>query len=102
MASEAGEIAQEEDGDEDSLNSERKGRPEQESDSKDDDYDDEEEEEEPRLEYTSLTKKLTSVYRNGDATSAFIVAGDKMVSCCWDPSALQRPKCAPGSPLKVL
>lgn len=42
--------------------------------------DEEEEEEEPRLEYTSITKKLTAVYRNGDATSTFLVAGDKMVS----------------------
>ena len=39
----------------------------------------EEEEEEPRLKYASLTKHLKSVYRNGDATSAFLVAGDKMV-----------------------
>ena len=40
----------------------------------------EEEEEEPRLKYASLTKHLKAVYRNGDATSAFLVAGDKMVS----------------------
>lgn len=40
----------------------------------------EEEEEEPRLEYASMTKRLTPVYRNGDATSTFLVAGDKMVS----------------------
>ena len=39
----------------------------------------EEEEEEPRLKYASLTKHLKAVYRNGDATSAFLVAGDKMV-----------------------
>ena len=39
----------------------------------------EDEEEEPRLKYESLTKQLQSVYRNGDATSAFMVAGDKMV-----------------------
>ena len=41
---------------------------------------DEEEEEEPRLKYASLTKHLKAVYRNGDATSAFLVAGDKMVN----------------------
>ena len=41
---------------------------------------DEEEDEEPRLKYASLTKHLKPVYRNGDATSAFLVAGDKMVS----------------------
>lgn len=40
----------------------------------------EEEDEEPRLKYASLTKHLKTVYRNGDATSAFLVAGDKMVS----------------------
>lgn len=40
----------------------------------------EEEEEEPRLKYAPLTKHLKTVYRNGDATSAFLVAGDKMVS----------------------
>ena len=39
----------------------------------------EEEDEEPRLKYASLTKSLRPVYRNGDATSAFLVAGDKMV-----------------------
>lgn len=37
------------------------------------------EDEEPRLKYASLTKHMKSVYRNGDATSAFIVGGDKMV-----------------------
>jgi len=40
----------------------------------------EEEDEEPRLKYASLTKQLKPVYRNGDATSVFLVAGDKMVS----------------------
>jgi hypothetical protein len=39
----------------------------------------EEEEEEPRLKYAPLTKNLASLYRNGDASSAFLVAGDKMV-----------------------
>jgi hypothetical protein len=38
-----------------------------------------EEDEEPRLKYAYLTKHLGSVYRNGDATSSFLVAGDKMV-----------------------
>lgn len=37
------------------------------------------EDEEPRLKYAYLTKHLGSVYRNGDATSSFLVAGDKMV-----------------------
>ncbi len=47
--------------------------------SDDDDEDEEGEEEEPKLKYTRLTGSLSTVYRNGDATSAFIVAGDKMV-----------------------
>jgi hypothetical protein len=51
-----------------------------------DDDDDEEEEdddddadEEPKLKYSRLTSSLGPVYRNGDATSSFLVAGDKMV-----------------------
>lgn len=40
---------------------------------------DEEDEEEPRLKYAYLTKHLKPVYRNGDATSSFLAAGDKMV-----------------------
>jgi hypothetical protein len=39
----------------------------------------EEEEDEPKLKYLTLTKSLDPVYRNGDATSAFLVTGDKMV-----------------------
>lgn len=49
--------------------------------SHEDEEDGEEEEEEPRLKYASLTKSQAPVYRNGDATSAFMVAGDKMVRC---------------------
>jgi len=40
-----------------------------------------EEDEEPKLKYASLTKSQGPVYRNGDATSTFLVAGDKMVRC---------------------
>lgn len=36
-------------------------------------------EEEPRLKYARLTGHLAPVYRNGDMTSVFLVAGDKMV-----------------------
>ena len=43
-----------------------------------DDEDEEEEEDEPKLKYAKLTGSLTNVYR-GDSTSAFIVAGDKVV-----------------------
>jgi hypothetical protein len=45
----------------------------------DDGDDEDEEEEEPKLKYARLTSYLGPVYRNGDATSAFLVAGDKMV-----------------------
>lgn len=47
---------------------------EEEDDSDGDDADDE-----PKLKYTRLTSSLGPVYRNGDATSTFMVAGDKMV-----------------------
>jgi hypothetical protein len=43
--------------------------------------DEDEEEDEPKLKYARLTSSLAPVYRNGDATSSFLVAGDKMV--CW-------------------
>ena len=39
----------------------------------------EEEDEEPRLRYTSMTRRLTAVYRNGDATSCSLAGGDKLV-----------------------
>lgn len=45
---------------------------------------DEDEEGEPRLKYASLTKNLSSLYRNGDITSAFVVGGDKMVRTAKD------------------
>lgn len=49
--------------------------------SQDDEEEDDEEEddEEPRLKYAYLTKHLNPVYRNRDATSSFVTAGDKMV-----------------------
>lgn len=50
-----------------------------EQNNEEEDEEDEEEEDEPRLNYTSLTKNLRPLYRNGDATSAFMVGGDKMV-----------------------
>jgi hypothetical protein len=45
----------------------------------DEDDDDDEVDEEPKLKYSRLTSNLGPVYRNGDATSTFVVAGDKMV-----------------------
>lgn len=44
-----------------------------------DEDDEDEEDDEPKLKYARLTSHLAPVYRNGDATSAFLVAGDKMV-----------------------
>jgi len=44
-----------------------------------DEEDEDEEEEEPRLKYAPLTKNLGGLYRNGDATSSFFVAGDKLI-----------------------
>jgi hypothetical protein len=46
----------------------------------DDDEEEEEEDEEPKLKYTRMTSSLGGVYRNGDATSTFLAAGDKMVT----------------------
>lgn len=48
-------------------------------DGEDGDEEDEEEDEEPKLKYARLTPHLGAVYRNGDATSSFLVAGDKMI-----------------------
>ncbi|KAI1619826.1 hypothetical protein EDD37DRAFT_194337 [Exophiala viscosa] len=48
-------------------------------DHEDDEEEEEEEEEEPRLKYATLTKNVSPIYRNGDATSTFLVAGDKMI-----------------------
>lgn len=48
-------------------------------DGEDEDDEEEEEDEEPRLKYARLTQNLAGVYKNADATSAFLVAGDKMV-----------------------
>lgn len=48
-------------------------------DSEDDEDDDEGQDEEPKLKYSRLTGSLGAVYRAGDSSSAFLVAGDKMV-----------------------
>ncbi|KZL63257.1 wd domain-containing protein [Colletotrichum incanum] len=63
--------AEEEDSDEDDED--------EDEDDEDDDDDDDEEDEEPRLKYARLTQHLGPIYRNGDATSSFLVAGDKMI-----------------------
>lgn len=50
------------------------------SDEDEDEEDDEEDEEdEPKLKNARMTGYMTQLYRNGDATSCFLVAGDKMV-----------------------
>lgn len=48
----------------------------------DDEEDEDDADEEPKLKYSRLTSSLGPVYRNGDATSSFLVAGDKMVWSC--------------------
>lgn len=49
-----------------------------EADDSDEDEDPDEEDDEPKLKYARLTQHLNDVYR-ADMTSAFIVAGDKMI-----------------------
>jgi len=65
----------EEDGDGDG------GRDDDSDDDNDSDVDSDADGDEPKLKYSRLTGALGPVYRNGDATSAFVVAGDKMVGC---------------------
>lgn len=55
------------------------GDDEEDDEEEEDDDDEEEEDEEPRLKYARLTPHLSPVYRNGDATSSFLTAGDKMI-----------------------
>jgi hypothetical protein len=64
-----------------STNHDGKGDEQNEEDQEDDeeDEDEDEEDEEPRLKYASLTKNLSLLYRNGDASSSFLAGGDKMV-----------------------
>ncbi|KAH8726644.1 vacuolar assembly protein-like protein [Phaeosphaeriaceae sp. PMI808] len=50
-----------------------------EHESEDDDDEDDDADEEPKLKYSRLTSSLLPIYRNGDATSTFMVAGDKMI-----------------------
>ncbi|KAI0404127.1 hypothetical protein F4802DRAFT_569004 [Xylaria palmicola] len=51
----------------------------EEQDDEDEDDEEDEEDDEPRLKYARLTQHLAPIYRNGDSTSAFLVAGDKMI-----------------------
>ncbi|KID98180.1 Tetratricopeptide-like helical, partial [Metarhizium majus ARSEF 297] len=67
-------------GDDDSEGEQPEEEEEEDDDEGEDDEDDEDDEdEEPRLKYARLTQSLSGLYRNGDATSAFLVGGDKMI-----------------------
>ena len=80
MAPEAVEPGKDDDPDDSGRRvSDPDGAPKQQGGEDDEISEEEEEDEEPRLKYASLTKHLKPVYRNGDATSAFLVSGDKMI-----------------------
>lgn len=81
MAPETGDTEQEDSVDDNPISKSSNGRMQagQENQSSEGEEEEEEEDEEPRLKYASLTKHLKPVYRNGDATSSFLVGGDKMV-----------------------
>lgn len=79
MASEAEGAGKEDDGDRNGPSPASNGTLGNENGEDEVGSEEEEEEEEPRMKYAPLTKHLKAVYRNGDATSAFLVAGDKMV-----------------------
>lgn len=71
---------EEEDDASDEAEDDEEEEEEEESDDDDDeDEEEEEEDEEPHLKYARLTQHLGGLYRNGDATSTFLVAGNKMV-----------------------
>lgn len=88
MAPDSGDI-EEDDNVEDGLSSKasngkmQASHQDQSPESEEDQEEEEEEDEEPRLKYASVTKHMKPVYRNGDATSAFLVGGDKMVGRRW-------------------
>lgn len=90
MAPEAADAEQEDDLEDKGTVKARNGsmRASQEDHDSETTEEEEEEDEEPRLKYASLTKHLGLLYRNADATSAFMVAGDKMVGG-WHQFGLQ-------------
>ncbi|KAI8958087.1 hypothetical protein F5Y11DRAFT_337389 [Daldinia sp. FL1419] len=72
--------AEDEDDDEEDDDEEEEGDGDDGEDEEEaEEEDEEDEDEEPKLKYTCLTKHMGAVYRNGDATSTFLVAGDKMI-----------------------
>jgi hypothetical protein len=74
-----GEGSSEPDEDDTLLAENGKPTPKSTEGAEEDDSEEEGEEEEPRLKYATLTKSVSSLYRNGDASSAVLVAGDKMI-----------------------
>ncbi|TGJ84627.1 hypothetical protein E0Z10_g4139 [Xylaria hypoxylon] len=79
-----GEVEEETEDEDEVDDGDDEGGDEEDDEDEDEDEDEEEEEEEedddePRLKHVRLTQHLGAVYRNGDSTSAFLVAGDKMV-----------------------
>ncbi len=50
-----------------------------EQETEEEEEDDDDSDEEPKLKHRRLTENLNTVYRNGDSTSSFMLAGDKMV-----------------------
>lgn len=59
--------------------SEEEEEEEEDDQEEEEDDEDDEDDDEPRLKYARLTQHLGPVYRNADATSSSLVAGDKMV-----------------------
>lgn len=86
----------EEEEDEDEEEAEDEDEDEDDEDENDDDDDDEEDDDEPRLKYARLTQHLGAVYRNGDSTSAFLVAGDKMIIGTHKGNVVMTPELPPG------
>jgi len=72
--------AVEENNSDDGQNAEEEEEDDEEENDEEDEEDDDDDEE-PKLKYARLTQHLGPLYRNGDATSSFLVAGDKMVGC---------------------
>lgn len=81
---ETGDVVEADEGGADSVIADNSSEEDDDDDDDDDedeedDDEDEDEDDEPKLKYARLTGQLGAVYRNGDATSTFLVAGDKMV-----------------------
>lgn len=70
---------EEEDGDDEEEDDDEEEGEDDDDDDEEEEEEEEEDDEEPLLKSTRLTQHLGAVYRNGDATSACLVAGDKMV-----------------------